>query len=202
MLRTCLSTSRRCTTLVQPIMPQRTSEEPPTLIHRSTWKRDILGSLRLRSSNLAFKSGRHGGTRPGRERSAVACFPSERHTSRGGSIVGHRRGSMRQEITIAANDSGRLWTDDVERWNALCRPEGCVVCRDDELPSGMYVLAETPMVEAMSMESVPLPGYVCVTSNKHAVEPFDLSVEDQRWFWTDAMLIARGVADAVRPAKM
>ena len=109
---------------------------------------------------------------------------------------------MRQEITIVANDSGRLWTDDVERWNALCRPEGCVVCRDDELPSGMYVLAETPMVEAMSMESVPLPGYVCVTSKKHAVEPFDLSVEDQRWFWTDAMLVAKGVADAVRPAKM
>lgn len=93
----------------------------------------------------------------------------------------HGRQGMRQEITIAANDSGRLWTDDVERWNALCSPEGCIVCRDEGLPSGMHLLAETPMVEAVSAESVPLPGYVFVTSKKHAVEPFDLSVDDQRW---------------------
>jgi diadenosine tetraphosphate (Ap4A) HIT family hydrolase len=109
---------------------------------------------------------------------------------------------MRQEITIAANDSGLLWTDDVERWNSLCSPEGCIVCREEDLPSGMHVLAETPMVEAMSMERVPLPGYVCVTSKKHAVEPFELDVEDQRLFWTDAMLVARGVADVLRPTKM
>ena len=64
------------------------------------------------------------------------------------------------------------------------QPEGCIVCRDDELPLGMHVLAETPTVEAMSMESVPLPGYVCVTNKKHVVEPFDLEVEDQKLFWT------------------
>ena len=109
---------------------------------------------------------------------------------------------MRQEITIGANDSGLLWTDDVERWNSLCSPEGCIVCREEDLPSGMHVLAETPMVEAMSMERVPLAGYVCVTSKKHAVEPFELDVEDQRLFWTDSMLVARGVADVLRPTKM
>jgi diadenosine tetraphosphate (Ap4A) HIT family hydrolase len=37
---------------------------------------------------------------------------------------------------------------------------------------------------------------------KHVVEPFGLSVEDQRWFWTDAMLVARGVADVLSPTKM
>ena len=109
---------------------------------------------------------------------------------------------MRQEITIAANDSGLLWTDDVERWNSLCSPEGCIVCREEGSPSGMHVLAETPMVEVTSMESVPLAGYVCVTSKKHAVEPFELDVEDQRLFWTDSMLVARGVADVLRPTKM
>ena len=109
---------------------------------------------------------------------------------------------MRQEITIAANDSGRLWTDDVERWNALCSPEGCIACQNEGLPSGMHLLGETPMVEVISAESVPLPGYVFVASKKHAVEPFDLGVEDQRWYWTDAMLVARGVADVLRPTKM
>ena len=109
---------------------------------------------------------------------------------------------MRREITIAANDSGRLWEEEIERWNVLCRPEGCIVCRDERSPSGMHVLAETPMVEVTSMESVPLPGYVCITSKKHAVEPFDLSVEDQGLFWTDAMLVARGVADVLSPTKM
>jgi diadenosine tetraphosphate (Ap4A) HIT family hydrolase len=82
------------------------------------------------------------------------------------------------------------------------QPEGCIVCRDDELPLGMHVLAETPTVEAMSMESVPLPGYVRVTSKKHVVEPFDLEVEDQKLCWTGAMLVARGVADVIRPTKM
>jgi len=66
----------------------------------------------------------------------------------------------------------------------------------------MHLLAETPMVEAVSAESDPLPGYVFVTSKKHAVEPFDLSVDDQRWFWTDAMLVARGVTDVLSPTKM
>jgi diadenosine tetraphosphate (Ap4A) HIT family hydrolase len=114
----------------------------------------------------------------------------------------YRRVPLSRQITIAANESGRLWTNDVERWNALCSPEGGIVCRDEGLPSGMHLLAETPMVEAVSAESVPLPGYVCVTSKKHAVEPFDLGVEDQRWYWTDAMLVARGVADVRRPTKM
>ena len=66
----------------------------------------------------------------------------------------------------------------------------------------MHLLGETPMVEVISAESVPLPGYVFVASKKHAVESFDLSVEDQRWFWTDAMLVARGVAYVLRPTKM
>ena len=115
---------------------------------------------------------------------------------------GDERRNMTQEITLAANDSGRHWTDDVGRWNALCSSEGCIVCRDEGLPAGMHDLAETPAVKAISMECVPLPGYVCVTSKKHAVEPFDLEVEDQRLFWTDAMLVAKGVADAIGPIKM
>ena len=28
---------------------------------------------------------------------------------------------------------------------------------------------------------------------KHDAEPFDLGVKDQRWFWTDAMFVARSV---------
>ena len=41
------------------------------------------------------------------------------------------------------------------------------------------------------MESVPIPGYVCVTSKKHVVEPFDLEVEDQKLFSREAEVTRR-----------
>ena len=69
------------------------------------------------------------------------------------------------------------------------------------LPS-THILAETPVLRVASFEQVSIPGYVCTTCKKHAVEPFDLTIEDQRDFWTDSMLVAQGVADVIQPIKM
>jgi hypothetical protein len=35
---------------------------------------------------------------------------------------------MSESIVIEANESGRLWAEDPDRWQRLCAVEGCPVC--------------------------------------------------------------------------
>ncbi len=109
---------------------------------------------------------------------------------------------MSDKLTIQANQSGHLWSDDIEKWKSMCSQDGCVVYAELPKPKGMHILAETSMVWAVSDEQVTIPGYVCVTYKKHAIDPFDLSAQEQREFWTDSMLVAQGVTDVIRPIKM
>jgi diadenosine tetraphosphate (Ap4A) HIT family hydrolase len=48
----------------------------------------------------------------------------------------------------------------------------------------------------------PLPGYLCVVSKRHVVEPFDLPAHEMRAFWEDAMRTACALYGLVRPIKM
>ena len=48
----------------------------------------------------------------------------------------------------------------------------------------------------------PLPGYVCVVSKRHVVEPFHLPAPEATAFWTEAMLVARGLSELLEPAKL
>jgi diadenosine tetraphosphate (Ap4A) HIT family hydrolase len=48
----------------------------------------------------------------------------------------------------------------------------------------------------------PLPGYVCVVSKGHVVEPFELDRDDAHAFWDAAMDVARAVREAVGARKM
>ena len=48
----------------------------------------------------------------------------------------------------------------------------------------------------------PLPGYVCVVSKVHALEPFDLSPSQQTAFWHDVCVVARAIRDAVASPKV
>ncbi len=107
---------------------------------------------------------------------------------------------MRQRITIDANDSGRLWTDDPEAWANLSSVEGCPICRNG--PPKSDILAETRACWVTAQEEATLPGYVCITSKRHAVEPFHLAPAEQVDFWLDAMATAEGLADVTHPVKM
>jgi diadenosine tetraphosphate (Ap4A) HIT family hydrolase len=51
-------------------------------------------------------------------------------------------------------------------------------------------------------ECAPLPGYVCVVSKMHAVEPFDLPQGQQAAFWLDVCSVARAVRDAAGSSKI
>jgi diadenosine tetraphosphate (Ap4A) HIT family hydrolase len=107
---------------------------------------------------------------------------------------------MPNSIVIEPNQSGQLWTEDPDRWHRLCATEGCPVC--DGGPPLTEILAETPACWVTAAPEASLPGYVCVTSKVHVIEPYELAEDAQTAFWLDAMTAARGLAHAVGSIKM
>ncbi len=104
-----------------------------------------------------------------------------------------------ESIVLEPNASGRLWGEDPEVWNWLCSPEGCPHCNDSERAG---TVAETDQIWVNVWPEAVLPGYVCVFSKRHVIEPFDLSEAEQARFFLDCMAVARGVSSATNPAKM
>jgi diadenosine tetraphosphate (Ap4A) HIT family hydrolase len=106
-----------------------------------------------------------------------------------------------ESITIRPNRSGKLWSEDPEQWRALTTREGCPWCQGPG-PPAEDVIAETDLYWVTAPVDATLPGYVCVSTKSHAVEPYDLADEDRDAFFADAMAVARGLANLVHPAKM
>ena len=75
----------------------------------------------------------------------------------------------------------------------------CVIC---ENPSGrpQDVLVELSSSWVTAGRHACLPGYVCVVSRRHVVEPFEL--DDEGAWWADCMLVARALNEELRPVKM
>jgi diadenosine tetraphosphate (Ap4A) HIT family hydrolase len=103
-------------------------------------------------------------------------------------------------LEIEANESGRLWSDDPDEWRRLCTPEGCPMCGDDPHPE--WVLAETELCRISAWSQAVLPGYACVLSKRHVIEPFELAEDEQASFFLDAMATARGLANLFGSVKM
>ncbi|HEY2072665.1 MAG TPA: HIT family protein [Gaiellaceae bacterium] len=64
------------------------------------------------------------------------------------------------------------------------------------------MIAELDATWATAGAEAPLPGYVCVVSRRHVVEPYELPPDEMEAFWREAMHVARAVAAVVEPAKM
>jgi diadenosine tetraphosphate (Ap4A) HIT family hydrolase len=94
--------------------------------------------------------------------------------------------------------AGSIW-DDPSRWAQAQQPEACPIC---ERGAPLDVLGETEAVWLTAQREAPLPGYVCVVSKSHVVEPFELPPPELAAFWRDAMEAARRVAELERPAKL
>jgi diadenosine tetraphosphate (Ap4A) HIT family hydrolase len=75
----------------------------------------------------------------------------------------------------------------------------CVICAAG---TPTDVIADTVRCWVTAPTRAPLPGYVCVVSKTHAVEPFDLAPEQQAAFWLDVCSMARAVRDAVASSKI
>jgi diadenosine tetraphosphate (Ap4A) HIT family hydrolase len=90
------------------------------------------------------------------------------------------------------------WRDPAA-WDQLVLSEGCPICQRGE---PLDVLVELPASWATGGLEAALPGYVCVVSRTHAVEPFQLPDEEQTAFWKDAMRVARAVMSVTGAIKM
>jgi len=77
--------------------------------------------------------------------------------------------------------------------------DACPICDRGE---PLDVIAELAATWATAAAEAPLPGYVCVVSKRHVVEPFELPPAELAAFWRESMLIARAVAGLLQPAKM
>lgn len=88
---------------------------------------------------------------------------------------------------------------DGERWLALREGSECPICLNAR-PLDIVAERETSWITAPV--AAPLPGYVCVVSKQHAVEPFELSPAAQGAFFRDAMQVARTLSELFNPIKM
>lgn len=75
----------------------------------------------------------------------------------------------------------------------------CPIC---ERGAPLDVIVEFEATWVTAPVEAPLPGYVCVVSKRHVVEPFELPGDELEAFWHEAMLVARAIAELLDPAKM
>jgi diadenosine tetraphosphate (Ap4A) HIT family hydrolase len=91
-----------------------------------------------------------------------------------------------------------LWVDP-NLWSALCSGAGCPICRRGE-PLDVLVRLEASWVTMG--EAAPMPGYVCLVSQTHAVELHDLEEASASAFMRDAQKVSRAVASVTGAVKM
>jgi diadenosine tetraphosphate (Ap4A) HIT family hydrolase len=91
-----------------------------------------------------------------------------------------------------------IW-DEPEQWAAARTVEACPICQRGQ---PLDVIAEYESTWVTAGREAPLPGYVCVVSKEHVVEPFELLTPELDTFWREAMLVARRLAGCVQPTKM
>jgi diadenosine tetraphosphate (Ap4A) HIT family hydrolase len=75
----------------------------------------------------------------------------------------------------------------------------CPICANGQ---PLDVVAELATTWITAQADAPLPGYACVVSKRHVVEPFELPGPELDAFWHEAMLAARTVSELYRPTKM
>ncbi len=75
----------------------------------------------------------------------------------------------------------------------------CVICRNG---GPLDVIAELPTIWVTASSCAPLPGYICVVSKRHVVEPFELAEPERSAFWAESMSVAAALSEAERPSTM
>jgi diadenosine tetraphosphate (Ap4A) HIT family hydrolase len=75
----------------------------------------------------------------------------------------------------------------------------CPICERGR-PLNVLVDLDTTWVTAAPR--APLPGYVCVVSRVHVVEPFELRGRARQAFWDEVSAVAEAVAEVTSAAKL
>jgi len=91
-----------------------------------------------------------------------------------------------------------LWNEP-ERWAALCSGAACPICSRRE-PLDLVATLEASWVTMQ--EAAPVPGYVCLVSQTHAVELHDLADAVATSFMRDARRVSRALAAVTGAVKL
>ena len=91
-----------------------------------------------------------------------------------------------------------LWNDH-DRWSALCSGAACPICRRRE---PLDVVAKLEASWVTMQEAAPVPGYVCLVSQTHAVDLHDLPEAAASAFMRDARKVSMAVASVTGAVKM
>jgi diadenosine tetraphosphate (Ap4A) HIT family hydrolase len=86
-----------------------------------------------------------------------------------------------------------------ELWSALCSGAACPICRRGE---PLDVVAKLEASWVTMAEDAPVPGYVCLVSQVHAVDLHDLPEEAALAFMRDARRVSKAVATVTGTVKM
>lgn len=88
---------------------------------------------------------------------------------------------------------------DIKKWQSLRDGSACPICLQGQ-PNDVLVEFATSWITGGSL--APLPGYVCVVSKRHVVEPFELPKAERAAFWEEAMKAAEAVKGLFHPVKI
>jgi diadenosine tetraphosphate (Ap4A) HIT family hydrolase len=91
-----------------------------------------------------------------------------------------------------------LWNDP-DRWAALCSGEACPICRRRE---PLDVIAKLEASWVTMQEAAPVPGYICLVSQTHAVDLHDLPEAAACAFMRDVRKVSMAVASVTGAVKM
>jgi len=75
----------------------------------------------------------------------------------------------------------------------------CPICVRGE---PLDIVAELDATWVTAGQEAPLPGYACVVSKRHVIEPFELPAGESAQFWADAMRVARVLCELYEPTKL
>lgn len=106
--------------------------------------------------------------------------------------------ALRGDLEGPQTLSGGTVRDEPARWQALADGTGCPICRDGE---PLDVLVERGASWITSGDRVPVAGYVCVSSTRHFVEPYQLPPFECGACWDDVLFAAERVARILEPIK-
>ena len=91
-----------------------------------------------------------------------------------------------------------LWNDP-DRWSALCSGEACPICLRKE---PLDVVAKLEASWVTMQEAAPVPGYVCLVAQAHAVDLHDLPEAAACAFMRDARKVSMAVSSVTGAVKM
>ena len=89
--------------------------------------------------------------------------------------------------------------DGPSRWDAMRKESSCPICVRGE---PLDIVADWEATWVTAPAQAPLPGYACVVSKRHVVEPFELPPPALEAFWRECMRAARVLNDLFAPAKL